>query len=180
MISGHDLYKLQVAQLRHDEQYHKDVVILPLAERIKHMALHNAKYSGYFIEAHDDSDSERMARVLTDAFIITLATANTLNQDLEFQNESYVVRSSASDKNSLDFIKSYVKAAGTLAKYCEAWDHLENYSFRDAMQRSNLELVKLIVDEAALRGLDLIALYHERLLAVEKRSIFDRTFKAER
>jgi len=68
-------------QLAHDERYHKDVVILPLGERVKHMALHMAKYVGYLAEIEGD-DPERVARILTDAFIITLATANALNQDL--------------------------------------------------------------------------------------------------
>jgi hypothetical protein len=75
------LYDLQVEQLAHDESFHKDVVILPLADRIKHMALHNAKYVGYLLDAIDAGDDGVQA-VLTDAFIITLATANTLNQDL--------------------------------------------------------------------------------------------------
>lgn len=73
------VYQLQLEQLRHDESFHKDVVLLPLAERVKHMALHNGKYVAYFFEA---ADAERFAAVLTDAFIITLATANTINQDL--------------------------------------------------------------------------------------------------
>ena len=45
--------KLQWTQLKHDEAYHKDVVIMPLAERIKHMALHNAKYTAYLFDAAD-------------------------------------------------------------------------------------------------------------------------------
>jgi hypothetical protein len=75
------LLELQWMQLTHDERYHKDVVILPLGERVKHMALHMAKYVGYLAELEGD-DPDRVARILTDAFIITLATANTLNQDL--------------------------------------------------------------------------------------------------
>lgn len=48
MTAAQRLYDLQIVQLEHDESYHKDVVIMPLAERVKHMALHNAKYVGYF------------------------------------------------------------------------------------------------------------------------------------
>ena len=76
------LLDLQWSQLKHDEAYHKDVVILPLAQRIKHMALHNAKYTAYFLEAVERGDDTTMLRVLVDAFVIALATANTLNQDL--------------------------------------------------------------------------------------------------
>ena len=47
MNARDQLLALQWAQLKHDEAYHKDVVILPLAQRVKHMALHNAKYTAY-------------------------------------------------------------------------------------------------------------------------------------
>ena len=76
------LLALQWTQLKHDEAYHKDVVILPLAQRIKHMALHNAKYTAYLFEIAESGDDARLTRTLTDAFIISLAVANTLNQDL--------------------------------------------------------------------------------------------------
>src|SRR5712664_3145282 len=82
MTIREDFLKLQWAQLKHDEAYHKDVVIMPLAERIKHMALHNAKYVAYFFEALDQGDDARLIKTLTDAFIIVLASANTLNQDV--------------------------------------------------------------------------------------------------
>ena len=76
------LLALQWAQLKHDEAYHKDVVILPLAQRIKHMALHNTKYTAYFFEAVENGDETRLTKTLVDAFIIALASANTLNYDL--------------------------------------------------------------------------------------------------
>ena len=177
MLTGKQIYKLQLVQLEHDEKYHKDVVILPLAERVKHMALHNAKYTAYFIEAVESSDARRMERVLTDAFIITLATANTLNQDLELQFDGAPNDMGQGSSREFAFIKSYAKEAGALAKYCEAWDHLENYAFREAMQKANLGLLKLIVSEATARALDLPSLYRLRLENVETRSIFNRAFK---
>ena len=47
------LLTLQWAQLKHDEAYHKDVSILPLAQRMKHMALHNTKYAARLLDALD-------------------------------------------------------------------------------------------------------------------------------
>lgn len=70
-------------------------------------------------------------------------------------------------------MKSYAKEAGALAKVCESWDHLENLSFREMMQKSNLALLKLVLAEAALRQLNLEALYHARLSVLETRSIFN-------
>ena len=76
------LLSLQWTQLKHDEAYHKDIVVLPLAQRIKHMALHNTKYTAHLFEAVETDDQARLIKTLTDAFIISLASANTLNQDL--------------------------------------------------------------------------------------------------
>jgi hypothetical protein len=187
------LYALQVTQLEHDEMYHKDVVIMPLAERVKHMALHNAKYTGYLVEALDAQDDERMQRILTDAFIITLATANTLNQDLGKEvafttNGSPSLRalgtvlaaeSAAAGNDPFAFVKAYARQAGALAKACESWDHMESLPYRDLMRQSNLALFKLIVAEAATRQFDLDSLYIARLRVVECRSIFERSYTAK-
>jgi hypothetical protein len=82
MTAREQFLKLQWAQLKHDEAYHKDVVIMPLGQRIKHMALHYAKYTAYLLEAAETGDEARLTKTLTDAFVIVLASANTLNQDL--------------------------------------------------------------------------------------------------
>jgi hypothetical protein len=185
------LYNLQLAQLMHDERYHKDVVIMPLAERVKHMALHNAKYTGYLVEAVDAQDTERIQRVLTDAFIITLATANTLNQDLGKEialtiedgqpltalGTAFAAEVAPPRNDRFAFVKAYARQSGRLAKVCESWDHMENVPFRDLMLQSNLALFKLVVAEAAALDLDLDMLYRARLRVVEERSIFDRTYR---
>lgn len=178
------LLDLQWTQLSHDERYHKDVVILPLGERVKHMALHMAKYVGYLAEIEGD-DPERVSRVLTDAFIITLATANTLNQDLardlgalaadfDFRTTGQKLADeldSSSDVSGL--LRPFARHAGALAKACESLDHMERFPFRDAMRESNLALFKLVIAAASARSLDLGALYTARLRVIEERSIFD-------
>lgn len=178
------LLDLQWTQLSHDERYHKDVVILPLGERVKHMALHMAKYVGYLAEIEGD-DPERVSRVLTDAFIITLATANTLNQDLardlgalaadfDFRTTGQKLADeldSSSDVSGL--LRPFARHAGALAKACESLDHMERFPFRDAMRESNLALFKLVIAAASARSLDLGALYTARLCVIEERSIFD-------
>src|SRR5688572_10039239 len=147
------LYDLQLEQLTHDELFDKDVVILSLADRIKHMALHNAKYVGYFVDAVEAGDDERFQAVLTDAFIITLATANTLNQNI---SQALGVSDQDTDLISLGvaltddlrsrrddpfgFVKAYARAAGQLAKACESWDHLEDRPYVATMRASNIDL----------------------------------------
>lgn len=185
------LLKLQWAQLKHDEAYHKDVVIMPLAERIKHMALHNAKYVAYFFDALDQGDDAKLTKTLTDAFIIVLASANTLNQDLgqdlgaRAETESSLPAIGASlagdmaceDADDYWLIRNFARHTGRLAKVCESWDHLEGIVFRDEMKQCNLELFKVILAEASTRQLDLAEAYQSRMRQVETRSIFDRLFQ---
>lgn len=185
------LLKLQWSQLKHDEAYHKDVVIMPLAERIKHMALHNAKYTAYLFDAVDNGDDARLAAVLTDALIIVLASANTLNQDIGLDlgeraealpSLQELGRNLATDlqRNAADplwLVRNFARHSGRLAKVCESWDHLESVAFRDEMKHCNIELLKTVLAEASARGFDLADSYKARIQQVETRSIFDRLFR---
>ena len=184
------LLALQWAQLKHDESYHKDVVLLPPAQRIKHMALHNAKYTGYLFASLDDGDDEKLRKTLTDGFIITLASANALNQDLGQELDPQ--RSGASlhalgteladrlgrDKaDRLWIVRQYARHNGQLAKLCESWDHLESVPFREGMKGCNQALLSAVLAEAAGRDLDLAEAYRTRIRTVETRSIFDSYFR---
>lgn len=183
MTSTSSLLDLQWAQLTHDERYHKDIIVLPLGDRVRHMALHMAKYAGNIAEIEGD-DPQRVARILTDAFVITLATANALNQDLgqevcgggptDLQRLGQTLASDFGGSNDLTgLLRPFARHAGALAKACESLDHVESYPFREAMKSSNLALFKLVVSAAAVRALDLDALYKDRMREIEMRSIFD-------
>lgn len=183
------LLALQWAQLKHDESYHKDVVILPLAQRIKHMALHNAKYTAYFLEAVETGDEPRLIKTLVDAFIIALASANTLNQDLGKDLDNAAAGTFASTAASLAaslphdpedplwLVRQFARHNGQLAKICESWDHLEPVPFREGMKACNLALLKVVLAEAGAKGLDIEAAYKDRIRIVETRSIFDDHFR---
>jgi hypothetical protein len=190
MLVRDQLLALQWAQLKHDESYHKDVVILPLAQRIKHMALHNAKYTAYLLEALDDRDEARLCKTLVDAFIITLASANTLNQDLGKElGDAAAAASFAETAASLGqslprdpndplwLVRQFARHNGQLAKVCESWDHLEPVPFREGMKACNVALLKVVLAEAGARGLDVEAAYKSRIRVVETRSIFDDHFR---
>ena len=191
MTGSSFIFDLQWGQLAHDERYHKDVVILPLGERVKHMALHMAKYVGYLAEHKDDA--ARVERIITDAFIITLATANTLNQDLgrdlgasagtagDLAALGRLLIASQAPADAGDppsLLRAFARHAGALAKACESLDHMETFPFRDAMRASNLALFRLVVAAAVERDLDLTRLYHVRLRVIEERSIFDGRLRA--
>lgn len=187
------LFSLQCAQLDHDENFHKDVVILPLGERVKHMALHNAKYTGQLFDAVEKAYTARMERILTDAFIISLATANTLNQDLGLtlgdigtvsKDLAEAGRRTAAglNRDSSDnywFIREFARHNGSLSKACESLDHLEDVPFKSLMCASNADLLKTILAEASAREFDLAMAHASRTREVEKRSIFSRRANVE-
>lgn len=181
---------LQWSQLKHDEAYHKDVMAMALAQRIKHMALHNAKYAAYFLIAADVGDDAQMIRTLVDAFVITLASANTLNQDLGAQVSGSNSFSSIEELGAelakslprhqddpLWLVRQFVHHNGKLAKICEGWDHLESIPFSDGMKACNLALLQAVLAEASARGLNLSDAYIARIREIEARSMFDSQFR---
>jgi hypothetical protein len=188
MTIREELLGLQWAQLKHDEAYHKDVVVLPLGQRIKHFVLHNAKYTAYLFEAVGSNDQARILKTLTDAFVITLASANTLNQDIGQELDDSATRAISikdfggrliaslprDDADPLWIVRTFAYYTGRLAKTCESLDHLESIPFRDTMKSCNLALFKAVWAEASARKIDLVDAYKVRIREVEARSIFDR------
>jgi len=183
------LLALQWAQLNHDQNYHRDVCVLPTVPRIKHMAFHYAKYAAYLLEAVEQLDDVRINSTLVDAFIIALATANILNHqlsaDLGCENEASLSDVGARlaetlPRNAADelwVVKQFVRLSGRLAKMCESMDHLEDLPFRRELTNANSRLLEIVLAEAAARQLDLVVGYRARLRAIEERSMFDRQIK---
>lgn len=165
------LLDLQKAQNEHDTEYHPDIIALGTIGRLKHMALHNAKYAARFAVATAEDNENVFNKTLTDSFIIGLSTANTLTQNLEKQIEGE--RKVASHRsNSRDFCLEYLQVVGRMAKACESIDHLEDYPFRSEINKANLSLVTLLLDEAFSRNFDLSKAYTDRIADVEKHSGF--------
>lgn len=178
------LFALQLAQFRHDERYHRDIVLLPVGDRMKHMALHIAKYAGGLIEAIQNDDADRYRKIAIDAFIIALASANTLNLNLKdaFAQKVADVECSvnfAPNANEFDFVHRLMVCAGEFAKACESLDHVEKFPFREEMAKSVAAIAGILVQEAAHRGWDLVPLMKDRLREVERRNMFDAVFQAE-
>lgn len=179
------LLSLQWAQLKHDQSYHQDILILPPVQRIKHMVLHNTKYAAYFFSAVETRDYDRLIRALVDSFVIGLATANALNQDLgrdlpeisaSVLPEETVGQTADPQRDPQDplwIVRQFVFHNGRFAKICESWDHLEAVPFREGMKACNLALFKTVLTEIEARNLDIESAYKSRIREVEARSIFD-------
>lgn len=128
------LLPIQLAQQEHDQLAHRDILNLDTQTRVKHMTLHFLKYAGKIAYAREDRNEHELGNIIVDAFIICLATANTLNVSIGKALEFY-----ASDLKSLAInlakdaaretifdrvLTDLVKISGRMAKAIEATDHL--------------------------------------------------------
>lgn len=160
-----DWATIQFAQFEHDEKYHREISRLPMQDRLRHMALHFAKYAGRLQEDAADSPFKRIA---TDTLIIALSTANTLNVDLsakEFGGD----RSNAPREA---FAKRLAIAAGRMAGACERLDHLEDFPFRAAITTEVLAILSACIDLFDAEGWELATEREARLKPIKAKSIF--------
>jgi hypothetical protein len=186
------ILSLQLAQLQHDEAFHKEIRLLPVNERIKHFALHFAKYLGYLAEAQESHDVLQLERALVDTFIITIASANTLDLDLSkavsdlhcpnvenLMELGFQLARGIENRESdpFWFILRFARSTGRLAKACESLDHLEAFPFRETMTSSVLDIFKFVIVEAHSRQLDLVRLLRERLRDIEDKYLFRNATK---
>ncbi|MEP1231287.1 MAG: hypothetical protein ABJG88_11475 [Litorimonas sp.] len=174
--------KLQRTQLSHDKEYHPDILCLDTTKRVIHMSLHNAKYAARFVAANEDSDENLHAKTLTDAFVISIATANALVFDLRkclpddlstLDNISSLGTEIRKKQGSNQtFHRRYAEQVGQMAKACESLDHLETYPFREKLTEANNAIFQLILSDAANRDIDIEKEYKARLSQVEANSPF--------
>jgi hypothetical protein len=189
------LLAIQWEQSKHDELYHKEIVLLPVGDRMKHFALHMAKYAGYLADTVDSEDDPRFERALVDAFIISVAAANTLGLDLGRalardegvggglgtlgEGWAKTLCPEEQDKGGIWFLRQFARCSGRLAKACESLDHIESHPFREEMRASVLDLFKLVVAEASARRIDLPKEWKERLQSIEAKHLFKTYYEKE-
>ena len=177
-IATNLLPSLQWHQLVHDDDYHKDIAAMSPAMRMKHFALHMAKYCGYLLDASERGDDALTARALVDAFAIVLAIANTLGQDLA--SDLSARNQDDLDGQSPDIWRPFVKQTGLLAKACESLDHIEDIAFKVMMKQANAGLAAAILRGADQHAIGLDHAYKVRLREVEIRSPFDAFIQQRR
>ena len=160
MYDAHDLIDWQRDQYEHDMKYHFDVLSLHKNERLKHYALHFAKYTGRI--ARGDKEAKTLEQTLVDAVLVTLSTANTLHQEL-----SYV---SASNKER--FFTALADASGRICDAAEKIDHQE--PFIDIARVANQDIFNLLLREASSKGIDISVRILERRRQLKSRQFFVR------
>lgn len=171
------LDQLQFEQFEHDETYHREITRLPTQDRLRHMTLHFAKYSGNLAEAQARGDEAEVQRVVTDVLIIGMSTANVLN----FRLGAAVAEALASgDGPEFPFAGTLAVQAGKMAAACEKLDHLEDFPFRPALRKGTIELVRAAILFAETRGWDLRLLVQMRLRPVKEKFIYHDRVRKDR
>lgn len=157
-----DFLNLQMYQNNHDKIYHTDIDVLPMSSKMKHYTLHMCKYASYLLTAEIEDDHGLRQRALVDTFVISLAIANTLNQNLTKAMHDFA------DPNCVPWPKFPV-LVGRLAKACEALDHLEDFPFRTTMLETNVKIMAMATWMLCHLGMDVETLYKTRIQEVEQR-----------
>ncbi|MCB2085407.1 MAG: hypothetical protein H6920_00425 [Sphingomonadaceae bacterium] len=160
-----DWPSVQFAQFEHDEKYHREISRLSVQDRLRHMALHFAKYAG---RLHDEPSNEVIKRTAVDTLIIAISCANILNRDI-----STITPSVANGCVGLEqFSRTLSVAAGEMAGACERIDHLEDFPFRAAIgEQVDVILVAAFGFIASLQ-LNPVGEMASRLSGIKAKSIF--------
>ena len=174
------LFELQVEQHEHDEKYHREIARLSMHQRLNHMALHFAKYTG---KVAASKDPPVILSVYVDTLIIAISTANILNIELwevlgqhgrEYPGLLAFGRSLTADMNidAADhsaLLSKTAIAVGRIAAACEKIDHLEDVSFRSEIKLGLADIAAFALAYIATAGADPAYVIRQRLGTVKQR-----------
>ncbi len=163
MLTPDDLARLQWEQFEHDEKYHHEIARLTVQDRLKHMALHFAKYSGGLAAQPEETE---LRRLVTDIFVIALSSANILKIRLADRHNELLAEAPG------DLRTAVAMSAGRMAAACEKMDHLEAFPFREKIDQAIFELMRTSISFAAERDWDMVEMVRARLQPVKEKNPF--------
>lgn len=177
---------LQREQFAHDERFHREIARLSTGARLKHMALHFCKYTGQFATVLRNPEFVALrVRTITNSFIISLCSANSLNFDLSKQIATQLGHAATLrdlglhlarelyPSTTLDnswLVTAHAIHAAEMARACEKIDHLEAFPFREEIQKAVLRLCQIAIIAAYATNLDLASAVQERRKEVRNRN----------
>lgn len=160
MYSSETLLDWQKDQYEHDMRNHFDILSRHKEDRIKHYAMHFAKYAGRI--ARGGKEDKPVDRTFVDALLVCLSAANTLHQKLSYSarrsNDSLLIR--------------LTDAAGRFSDAAEKTDHLE--PFIDIARESNQDVLDALLDFAVGEAVDAEQLLKNRRAELRKKQFFIR------
>jgi hypothetical protein len=175
------LFQLQLEQFDHDEKYHREISRLSMHQRLNHMALHFAKYTGRLSNSAIEPDV--LKRTVTDTFVISLSCSNILNFRLweklgSISADNLLSLGQKVAENELEpptttdgLFRWIANASGQMAAACEKLDHIEDFPFRVTVASAVVRLAMGALIFASAREWDLFYLTRERLAGVKNKSI---------
>ena len=118
-------------QYSHDERNHRDILNLSKHDRLKHYAMHYAKYVKRLLNSDKPIPDERTA---IDILLVSLSAANTIHQVLEVDRGIV---------GTNDAVMDYCIAQGDFNNGAEKLDHLELRGTADLLEGGNHKVFNL-------------------------------------
>lgn len=177
------ILSLQRAQYLHDLRSHKDILSMPIRDRIKHMALHFFKYSAKISISIEREDEQMLKSTLIDTLIICLATCNSLNLNIETSELGVDLdkglASSAHSEGRTGFnrkiaekaLASLVRLGGRMAKSIESTDHMEAGNPRLELEELAIKLFYTTLQNLTSLGVDVNMSIRFRYAQIEEATI---------
>lgn len=140
MFDDEKLLAWQREQYTHDMRNHFDILSLHKQDRLKHYAMHMAKYAARVMKGPEEP--KPLPRTLVDALLVSLSSANTLHQKL-----CHNARSS-----NRDLVYRLTVGSGMMCDAAEKVDHLE--PFIDIAREGNQMIFDAVLDAIIEENLD--------------------------
>lgn len=173
VLSPADLDWLQGEQLRHDAVAHADIAALPMRRQLVNFILHLSKYQGRLLRALHSRDEESIQRLITDSFIILLATANALGKSPKIVGAGRPT-SLSHLRTSEALLCAYVEVVGEMSKACEAFDDDDDYPSYIMLDSCLGTLLRIVIALANVNGVPLLETVPHRWSRVERRALANR------
>ncbi len=169
VLSLADLDWFQGEQLRHDAIAHGAIAGLPMRRQLVYFTLHLSKYQGRMLKALRSEDRDSIRRLITDSFIILLATANALGKCPRIVGAGRPT-SLSHLRSSEALMCAYVEVVGEMAKACEAFDDNEHYPSHTMLDTCVSTLIRIVIALANAHGVPLFEAVPHRWSRVERRA----------
>lgn len=188
MTETKSIRELQKKQKEHDRGYHEDIQSMPYMDRTNHFVLHFSKYVGRLSREYPgDLKEEQLKKTLADSFIVCLATANTLEVDLQEELNETTGGEDAQTlaewgalldpHDTLDediqgwLLRELADPTGRMANALESLDHMEPVPYRETIEESLVEIVVQLLLAGTQVDPDLGRLVEDRWQEIEDNAI---------
>jgi hypothetical protein len=154
----------QKAQYKHDKRNHFDILSRHKVDRLKHYALHFAKYAGRLARGENAAQKTEV-QTAVDSILVSLSAANTVSHRLSGSVKLLAIDASWQQR-------LYTDAAGRYCDAVEKLDHAEFDGARTAMVENNQALFEIAMNICIVKSLDVEGLLRERRQYLVERSFF--------